>query len=441
MIEITPPTPFAEDPQESDREFPSTSGHEGDAGPSPNETEVQERGEPAPPEAAPELMMEPMVEETGVPRPDGDRVPAVRIPGPGPFEAVGWLVGVVIVHLVASVFMVVMVAMFAVVSSGDRTLAEQPKKMQELVNSSIGVVMGGDQFLFVLAVLVAVGLRLAIPGDPQLGAMARLHNRLGRLRIRLSHLLPLVAAVIPVSLACGQLFQAANRVWRSLLEWMPGLPDVQTVQEVNVLSNLVESMPLPALVVVLAVLPAIGEELVFRGAIGRGLVARCGVIRGVLLSSLLFAMAHVHPAHVISVFPLGVLLHIVYLATRSILAPVLLHFLVNGWAAILAHAFLRADEGTVKLLSGDEAAPWYVLVPAVLSGIAAVGYFWQTRVEFQFENGRWWWPVYRSVECPPGPAAAVRLPVPARLSVLLGIAMVVFYAAFGWEVTRAVAGA
>jgi hypothetical protein len=223
-----------------------------------------------------------------------------------------------------------------------------------------------------------------------------------------------------------------------MLEAMPGLPDVESVQEVNILSGLAESLPLPILVIVLAVLPAIGEELVFRGVIGRGLVARCGVVQGIFVTSLLFAVAHLHPAHQISVFPLGVLLHVIYLATRSILAPILLHFLVNSWAAVLAKASLgmKAEGEGAELLMGDDLMAWYVLLPALVASLSAIGFFWRSRIEFRDSSGNWWWPSYRSVETPSGPSESTRLKPPPILVVVFCAALLCFYVSAGWEISR-----
>jgi len=369
--------------------------------------------------------------ETTVPVP-------VKIPGPGVLEAFGWLVGVIAVHLIATAMVMVVVAVMVVVQTGDRQMLNSPEWLQSVLTEHIGLVMGGDQFLFVIAALVAVGLRMAIPSDPFAKPWPRLVNRLGRQRIRLPHLLAIVFVVIPVSMACGQLFVVANRVWRGMLESMPGLPKLPTIQEANLLTDLAESLPLPVLVFVLAVLPAIGEELVFRGVIGRGLVARCGVVQGIFLTSLLFAVAHLHPAHQLSVFPLGVLLHVVYLATRSILAPILLHFLVNGWAAVLAKLSVgmgERDQGA-ELLMGDELIAWYVLVPAAVASLCAVAYFWRSRVEFREPSGDWWWPVYRSVESPAGPAESTRLKPPMVLVAVFCAALICFYATAGWEFSQ-----
>ncbi|GIS58384.1 MAG: hypothetical protein CM1200mP2_06090 [Planctomycetaceae bacterium] len=187
--------------------------------------------------------------------------------------------------------------------------------------------------------------------------------------------LTIAVIVVPVSVACGQLFVAANRLWRGLLETLPGLPDVPAIQEVNVLATMAEGLSLPGMVFVLAVLPAFGgKELVFRGVIGRGLVARGGVVHGIFLTSLLFAMAHINPAHAMSVFPLGVLLHVVHLATRSILAPILLHFLINGWAAVLYQGHpVDAEPGDRPGVAGRRGGVAVVRVGARVTGVLLCG--------------------------------------------------------------------
>ncbi|GIT28143.1 MAG: hypothetical protein Ct9H300mP1_01890 [Planctomycetaceae bacterium] len=65
-------------------------------------------------------------------------------------------------HLVAFAIMVVLVAVAVVGISGDQQLPQNPERLQKMINEHIGVVMGGDQVLFVLVVLLAVGLRLGV---------------------------------------------------------------------------------------------------------------------------------------------------------------------------------------------------------------------------------------------------------------------------------------
>ncbi len=364
--------------------------------------------------------------------------PHALIPGPGPFESIAWLVGVILVHLVSVLFAIIVVVLVAARTSGNTSVLRDPTAMNQLLQDHVGAVTGGEQFLFVLVVLLAVGLRLACPaGPPWASPWARLTNRLGQVGPRASHLAVMVAVVVPVSLACGQLFLVVDRVWQRLVESMPGLPKVQSVQEVNVIGALSEDLSLGGLVFVLAVLPAIGEELVFRGVIGRGLVARFGVVPGVLVTSLLFALVHVHPAHALSVFPLGVLLHVLYLSSRSILVPILLHFLVNGWAAMVTKLGEQMGMGSLEetqVVSGP------VLLTAVLATVCTLAYFWRSRIEFRLADGQWWWPRYRSVESPHEASTIEQLVPPRSLVAAMCVSFMAFYLTVGMELSRRAIG-
>ncbi len=159
----------------------------------------------------------------------------------------------------------------------------------------------------------------------------------------------------------------------------------------------------------IALAPAIGEETVFRGVIGRGLVARYGVLPGVIITSLLFASVHLHPAHVVALLPLAFVIHYVYLVTRSFWAPVLLHFANNALAAILLKVSSQL-EGT-PLAEDQGLSIWGFAVACVLVGLA-VRALWQNRVEYRLPSGDIWSPGYSSVERPPAETQAV--PVPLR---------------------------
>src|SRR5262249_2654226 len=72
-------------------------------------------------------------------------------------------------------------------------------------------------------------------------------------------------------------------------------------------------------------MPGLGEPVFCRGFLGRGLVARYGSVVGVLLTSLLFGLLHIDPVRICVTAVAGVALHVVYLTTRSLWAPILLH--------------------------------------------------------------------------------------------------------------------
>src|SRR5262249_53237742 len=89
-------------------------------------------------------------------------------------------------------------------------------------------------------------------------------------------------------------------------------------------------------VLIIGVGPGIGEELWCRAFLGRGLIARYGVGLGVLFSSMFFGLMHVEPRQVAYATVIGMFLHFVYLTTRSLLMPMLLHFLNNSLSVLAA---------------------------------------------------------------------------------------------------------
>ncbi len=83
--------------------------------------------------------------------------------------------------------------------------------------------------------------------------------------------------------------------------------------------------------IVIAVLPAICEELVFRGFLIGKIVESGGSENGaIVMSAAIFAISHFQPLKVLSMFVLGLALGFVYLKFKNIKYSMLLHFLING---------------------------------------------------------------------------------------------------------------
>src|SRR5207249_3638911 len=105
-------------------------------------------------------------------------------------------------------------------------------------------------------------------------------------------------------------------------------------------------------VLVVGLAPGVSEELWCRGFLGRGLVGRYGPVAGVLLTSLFFGALHLDPPHVVATFCMGAALHVVYLFTRCLWLPILIHFLNNSLAVLTTVVpYIR------KLLDVDERTP------------------------------------------------------------------------------------
>lgn len=86
--------------------------------------------------------------------------------------------------------------------------------------------------------------------------------------------------------------------------------------------------------IVLAVLPAIFEELLCRKAI-LNLAKRYGNLFAVVFSAMIFALIHLNMGQAIFAFVMGLIFGVIAVKTNSIKIPVLLHFLNNGYAALM----------------------------------------------------------------------------------------------------------
>lgn len=85
---------------------------------------------------------------------------------------------------------------------------------------------------------------------------------------------------------------------------------------------------------ILALLAPVVEELVFRGLLYGWVAGRWGPLPAFLVSSLAFAAAHVEPAHIALVLPLGLWFGWLRWRTNSLLPSLVAHVINNGLAVI-----------------------------------------------------------------------------------------------------------
>lgn len=99
---------------------------------------------------------------------------------------------------------------------------------------------------------------------------------------------------------------------------------------------------------IMAALPAFGEELLMRGNVFHGLSTR-GVWFGILMSALFFSLMHANPAQTVHQFGIGIVLALVLVLTGSLWASVLVHFF-NNFISLTLTAFLpQVNEWYEKL--------------------------------------------------------------------------------------------
>lgn len=314
-----------------------------------------------------------------------------RLPGPGLPEACGWTVGVVMAHVLASIPPLILIMMLLV---GQGLRPELATNLEQLPPTHLLILLGGDQWIFLLLVVAAVFARW---------------GRATKSRLNLSPMRPLhvglvAGLVLPLSILAGEVYRVVDLVWQPLVKEFPLLEALDASNAVELLASASNAGSLPVMLLIIAVGPAISEELVFRGMIGRGLVARWGVIAGVTISSLMFAVVHMHPVHAAAVLPIGFVLHFAYLTTRSFWAPVLLHFLNNAWATIAT----RMQQG--DRLEAMKEPTSVLLVLASVVAIAALGtLLYRTRIRYVQPDGHEWDPGYVTAERPPADVVAYRV--------------------------------
>jgi len=123
-------------------------------------------------------------------------------------------------------------------------------------------------------------------------------------------------------------------------------------------------LPLVLNLVAYAALPALVEEFLFRGWLLSALQP-CGEGRAILLSALLFGLAHGNLTQLPFALLLGLLFGYVYLNTGRLWIGMVIHFLNNALSVLLDYATLYWTENTVAVV---QMATFAVLV---LLGAAA----------------------------------------------------------------------
>jgi membrane protease YdiL (CAAX protease family) len=220
----------------------------------------------------------------------------------------------------------------------------------------------------------------------------------------------LVLLIVPGFLIIAGVIEEATR-------WATGLRPSPAMKALN---GVFGAFPWPLTVLAVAIGPGVVEEFWCRGFLGRGLCARYGLVTGVLLTSILFALMHGDPALFLPIALMGAYLHFVYLATRCIWAPILLHAMNNGISILLALT-LKPEQ-----LDQEKQVPLVVSVAALALLIFGSVALWTSRAELQpgatasgsgYENdhslndrsyNNSWEPEYPGVSAPP-PEANVRI--------------------------------
>lgn len=118
----------------------------------------------------------------------------------------------------------------------------------------------------------------------------------------------------------------------------------------------------------IAVLPAIGEEFLFRGVLQRLFHewSKSGHL-AVILAALLFSALHLQFYGFLPRLLLGLFLGYLYLWSRSIWVPVLVHFFNNGIAVVTAWLYARGNIKTNADSLGEMPGTLFIVLSLVIS--------------------------------------------------------------------------
>jgi membrane protease YdiL (CAAX protease family) len=211
-------------------------------------------------------------------------------------------------------------------------LASQGVSIQQMVNDlQQGVFAQGAAILGANAIGQVVGLGVVAYGA------ARMHTSQpdAFLRLRLApRVLPVLASV-GIVLALVPVVQFVGE-WNASLPLPESLRLLEESQLELIQSVLGSSQSIPINLVLLALTPALFEELLFRGYFQRQAERAVGHRWGIFLSGLLFGVFHLRFSQIVSLVLLGCVLAYVVWRTRSVWTGVIVHFFYNGSLVVLA---------------------------------------------------------------------------------------------------------
>lgn len=156
----------------------------------------------------------------------------------------------------------------------------------------------------------------------------------------------------PALLVWGILFMVATTVvLEPLLGLLPPVPEVYGRGAWTVAT--------------LVVMAPLFEEVLFRGVILESTRMRYGVIAAWLLSSVVFALVHVHPTVAVNAFFMGLIFGFIYIASDSLWASIILHAVNNG----IAYVVLNAGYGMATIAQIVDNRTVYLLIYAAAAAV------------------------------------------------------------------------
>ena len=146
----------------------------------------------------------------------------------------------------------------------------------------------------------------------------------------------------------------------------------ESMQELGATFDELMSQPFVLVVLVIAVMPAVGEELLFRGLVFGSMRHRYSALWGIVISAVVFGAFH-GVAKIIPTGLLGVCFAYCVYRSGSIWVSMILHFL-NNLLSVIVMKYPESMEKVLPILLKEELSVVEVIVMAIVAvGCVAAG--------------------------------------------------------------------
>ena len=249
---------------------------------------------------------------------------------------------------------------------------------------SMGASIPHDWFQFAKQTVIVLLATVALPAI--LMAMFLSRDPLRTLKLRTCRV-PVACAAV---LAAMCLHPAAMWLTNLVMTIYPASGDLALAEQI--MSAIFGDAPgLWAVLLVIALAPAVFEELAFRGFILSGCQSLKSDFKAIVISSILFGLAHSILQQSIITFFLGCLIGFIAVRTKSLIPCVLYHFVHNGVSVSIS----MVNEQTLfqypmlqyLLVQSPEGGFEYLMAPAIaMTIVGCMLVFWFSRYRVDADN-------------------------------------------------------
>lgn len=172
-----------------------------------------------------------------------------------------------------------------------------------------------------------------------------------------------------------------------LPQYLPFLTDSEVSREalMNKMMGFTDTWMLIPTVIVMAVVPALGEELLLRGIVMRRFMASgFSPWAAILISGFFFSIMHGHYSNTIAIWVLGIFLGYLYYASGSLWLPIAAHFM-NNFVALLLKYLLNIGVISAEVAEAD--TPIYVALITTVLLVGCMYLLYKNRQPAHFAEG------------------------------------------------------